>query len=546
MGVLDFIRGIGRKVSAAGPLMSLYRVGQPAWTQRHPEKLAEEGYQKNVIAFRCIKMIASGMASVPWVLKSGRGKTETELDDHPSLKLLRSPNPWQSGPVFFEGHYAYGLIAGNNYLEMVPAGLGNEGEPPTANNPPVQLFTQRPDRMKVIVSQYGTPGAYAYVAHGGRREWRADPATGESAILHHKAFHPLNDFLGMSPLEAAAYAIDQHNQAGAWNMALLQNSARPSGALVYAPKGMEGAVLSEEQYERLRHEVDQMFSGQRNAGRPLILDGGLEWKAMGLSPADMDWINGKHVSAREICLAFGVPPYLLGIPGDATYNNYHEARQGLYEDTILPLLWQYVHAFNSRLMPYFDPARKLRLEIDVDEIPALAPKRAARWQAVQQATWLSTNEKREATGYARLPSKEAELVFVGATMVPLEDAGSAPAEGAGEGEGAKPAVGDGIDASLVGIQQTALNGTQISALVDIAARVASGQLPLETAIGLVTVSFPGIDEQTARSVLEPAEDFSPPDDGAEEVPGEAAAAKRALLERRAIAALVGLNGKGKP
>lgn len=566
MSVRNLFRGLGfgRKVSAAGALLAMYQVAKAAWSGRETTQLAEEGYRKNVVAFRCIKLLASGMAAVPWVLKQGKGKAEKELDTHPVLDLLAAPNPWQSGAVFFEGLFAYYLIAGNTYLEMVPAGIDNAGKPPSAALPPVQLFALRPDRMKVIVSNVGTPGAYAYVVNGQTREWKADPFTGESAILHHKAFNPLNDFLGMSPLEHAAYAIDQHNAASAWNMALLQNSARPSGALVYNPKGAEGAVLTEDQYQRLRLQVDEMFSGQRNAGRPLVLDGGLDWKAMGLSPADMDWINGKHVSAREICLAFGVPPYLLGIPGDATYNNYAEARQGLYEDTLLPLLDSFVDALNARLLPYFDPSRQLRLGIDVDEIPALAPKRAARWQAVTAATWLTPNEKREATGYSALPIEEADRVYQGAALVALEDTGLGEVEaGEAEGEDAskKPAVGSGIDESLVGVQDTALNGTQISSLVDIAARVANGQLPLETAILLVTVSFPGIEQETARAMLAPADGFTPEelgggddagddaedeDDDGEKKPSAAAVAKRALIERRAIAALVGLNAKAKP
>ena len=114
-----------------------------------------------------------------------------------------------------------------------------------------------------------------------------------------------------------------HNAASAWNKALLDNAARPSGALVY--KGEHGANLSEEQFERLRDELAQNFSGAANAGRPLLLEGGLTWQAMSLTPKDMDFLAAKNGAAREIALAFGVPPMLLGIPGDNTYSNYREA-----------------------------------------------------------------------------------------------------------------------------------------------------------------------------------------------------------------------------
>ena len=126
-----------------------------------------------------------------------------------------------------------------------------------------------------------------------------------------------------------------HNAASAWNKALLDNAARPSGALVY--KGENGANLSEEQFERLRDELAANFSGAANAGRPLLLEGGLTWQTMSLSPKDMDFIELKHGAAREIALAFGVPPMLLGIPGDNTYANYREANLAFWRQTVLPL-----------------------------------------------------------------------------------------------------------------------------------------------------------------------------------------------------------------
>ncbi|WP_458694298.1 phage portal protein [Wolbachia endosymbiont (group A) of Andrena hattorfiana] len=137
----------------------------------------------------------------------------------------------------------------------------------------------------------------------------------------------MNDWYGLSPIEAAAYSIDQYNQAGAWNQAMLQNGARPSGAIVVkSAKDGSGGSLSQEQYQRLKEQINDHYSGSVNAGRPILLEGGLEWKEMSLSPRDMDFIESKHSSARDIALAFGVPPQLLGIPGDNTYSKLVEAR----------------------------------------------------------------------------------------------------------------------------------------------------------------------------------------------------------------------------
>lgn len=109
--------------------------------------------------------------------------------------------------------------------------------------------------------------------------------------------------------------LDAHNAAGAWNKALLDNAARPSGALVYGAR--DGERLTNDQFEALKAQLDENYAGAANAGRPVLLEGGMDWKPLSLTPAEMDFTAGKHAAAREIALAFGVPPQLLGIPGDA-------------------------------------------------------------------------------------------------------------------------------------------------------------------------------------------------------------------------------------
>jgi HK97 family phage portal protein len=133
------------------------------------------------------------------------------------------------------------------------------------------------------------------------------------------------------------------------------NSARPSGALVYA--GADGAMLSAVQYERLKKEFADFYQGANNAGRPLVLDGGLDWRPMSLSPRDMDFLEAKHAAAREIALAFGVPPMLLGIPGDNTYSNYQEANRVFWRQSVLPLAGRIGCAFTHWLAPVFGEGR---------------------------------------------------------------------------------------------------------------------------------------------------------------------------------------------
>ena len=340
-----------QKQSAAGPLIALQSAGQPVWTPRDYEALAREGFMQNAICYRCVRMISESAASVPLRVHEGK----QVLDEHPLLSLLQRPNSAQSGSDLLEDWYGHLMVAGNAYLEAV----SNDREV-------IELHVLRPDRMKVVPGDDGWPEFYEYGVAGRSICAFIRALRGKSPSLHMSLFNPLNDHYGMSPIEAAAYSIDIHNAAGSWNKALLDNAARPSGALVYDAKD---ASLSDEQFERLKIELEASHQGAANAGRPLLLGGGLDWKPMGYSPRDMDFIEAKWVAAREIALALGVPPMLLGIPGDNTYSNYQEANRTFWRQTVLPL----VNRTSSALCNWLDESygEGVSLKPDLNNIEAL-------------------------------------------------------------------------------------------------------------------------------------------------------------------------------
>ncbi|MBN9582390.1 MAG: phage portal protein [Afipia sp.] len=368
------------KVSRTAKVLAFESGGRARWTPRDYAALAREGYLANAIVHRAVRLIAENAASCGFLAYEGAREHEA----HALLQLLARPNPRQDGASFFEALYAHMLLAGNAYVEAVT--LGDEVR---------ELHALRPDRMKVVPGPDGWPEAYDYGVSG--RSVRFDQlASRVPPILHLTFFHPLDDHYGLAPIEAAAIAVDTHNASAVWNKALLDNAARPSGALVYS--GPDGAVLSESQFERLKRELTETYQGAANAGRPLLLEGGLDWKAMSLTPKDMDFLDARNAAAREIALAFGVPPMLLGIPGDNTYANFQEANRVFWRHTVLPLVTRVGAALAHWLAPQFGDA--LRLVVDADRIDALAGDRAALWDRIAAAPFLTLNEKREAVGYA--------------------------------------------------------------------------------------------------------------------------------------------------
>lgn len=360
--------------------------GQAVWMRRDYHKFADEGFKRNVIAHSAIRMVATSAAQVPFRLRQMKGRRAGVMATHPLLALLARPNPQQGRAELFEQLFTHRLISGNAFLHAI----GPKGEAP------MELYALRPDRVAIIAGRAGIPKAYRYMVDQRAVDIAVDAITGASRVLHLKHIHPSDDWYGLSPMEAAAYSIDQHNQCAAWNQALLQHGARPSGALLVKAEQGQSGTLNDAQYTRLKQQLDEQFSGPANAGRPLLLEGGLEWREMSLSPKEMDFMSIKNASARDIVLAFGVPPQLLGIPGDNTYSNMKEARAALWEQTIIPAL-RYVEAeLNNWLTPMFDG--NLQLFFDEESLPTQAEKRDAQWARISQATFLSDAEKRSLLG----------------------------------------------------------------------------------------------------------------------------------------------------
>ena len=380
---------IERKASATGRVAALAAgSGRVAWSARDTGTLTRGGFIGNPVAFRAVRLIAEAAAAVPLICQD----RERRYDAHPVLELLRRPNPGQGRAELFEALFGQILLSGNGYLEAV--GVVEEGVP-------AELHVLRSDRMNVVPGADGWPVAFEY-AVGGRKH-RFDMTGSPDPICHIKSFHPSDDHYGLSPLQAAAVAVDVHNSASAWSKALLDNAARPSGAIVY--KGPDGhGNLSAEQYDRLVIEMETHHQGARNAGRPMLLEGGLDWKPMGFSPSDMEFQQTKEAAGREIATAFGVPPMLMGIPGDATYANYQEANRAFYRLTVLPLVARVTAGISHWLSTFTGELVELRP--DLDQIPALAVERDQLWARVGAADFLSEVEKRILLGLPRLQEGE--------------------------------------------------------------------------------------------------------------------------------------------
>ena len=375
-------RWFGRKSAPADA-----RPFVPAWLQneateegfaRSYAEQYEEVYRRNPVGQRSVRLV-SGLLGALTIDAQGGGLSTGS--GQAAGKLVRADG-------LLEAIAANLLLHGNAYVQLIA----------DDHDRPAELCPLRPERVSVVSDEQGWPVGYLYRAAG--RVVRIDKrdALGRMSIAHIKALSPRDDHYGMGCLEAAIAGATVHNRAAKWNKALLDNAARPSGALSYEPA--DGAPLSDEQFKRLKDELAAEFSGAGNAGRPLLLDGGLKWQALSLTPADMDFVALKEGAARDIALAFGVPPVLVGLPGDATYANAREAGRALYRQTVLPMAARILKSLEAMLGDWLGA---VTLAVDTDQVSELADDRAKLWEQVGAAEFLSDAEKRDMLGFEESP-----------------------------------------------------------------------------------------------------------------------------------------------
>ncbi len=401
----------GQKASRTAPITVPLGGGGVIWSPKGYDNFAKETYLKNVTAFRSIDEISTSVASVPWkqFRRIEDDKREIVTDTAVS-EILKRANPQESFGFVMLMATAYLAMAGNSFFERVTPDSGPNKDDIK------ELYTKRPDRMNLKANQTtGQLEKYTYTVDGKSVDWEVDPITGQADILHLKSFHPLDDWYGAAPTESAAREIDTSNASTEWNLNLLQRQGRPG--MVYTLVGQYGDQFMEQLEQQL-----EMRSGPEYAGKDMILAGdkGTGVQPFGWSPTDMDFSEGDLRLMRKIAMAYRVPPMLLGIPGEATFANFKEARLAFWESTI----FYYLNFFRGELNNWLYPKEnkeKFFIDYILDDIPALAVKRDAIWERAQTSDFLTLDEKRELVGKEKYEPTDdpGSIIFIEASKIPI-------------------------------------------------------------------------------------------------------------------------------
>lgn len=387
------------------PVGAAYFMGNDKkWAPKKTRERIEEGYKQNVIVYRAIREIVTGIADIAIEVKRG----DEILTNHPALELLNRPNPMQGGDSFVKQLFTDYLITG----EMACVRYPDSGMP-------VELWPINPMDIEVKAGRKGMPSAYIHKVNNKEKSFPVDEMTGASQMFFMKMYDPTNYWRGMPPLQAAGLSADTHNEGMKWNYSLLRNGARPSGIIKFEGDP-SGNTIS-----RIKEFFKKQIQGSSNAGEIPVLTGGADWQSVDTSPRDMDYINTMREVTKYIAAAFGVPLPLIENDA-ASYNNIEQAKERLWTDTILPLFNEWLNQFGNWLMPMYGD--NLELCANLDDIPALEGVRTRTFERMMNAVEkgvLTADEAREAIGYEPKGGM-ADSLFVNANQIPLDMADSNP------------------------------------------------------------------------------------------------------------------------
>lgn len=306
-----------------------------------------KGYKGLVWVHRCVSEIGQAVGSVPWKTYRMRSDgTKIQIPGHELGQLIEKPNPYYDRRDLMSSWAIYLSLSGNAYWEIVHV-----------DSKPKELYSLRPDWLTPIPDPIRYIRGYALDAgRGNTNEFTVEE------MMHFKYLDPLNEYVGMSPLQAAQRTMETEEAAVNWNKSVFDNAAMPGGFLKVPGQ------LTKPQRQKLEEDLAREFSGS-NLGKPMLLWGGLEWQKMSMDQKDLDWLKQRHLNKYEICAILGVPPQIVGANEDPTYANYDIARTAFWEDTIIPLLEWLQAKINNTLAPYW--GKDIVAGYDISDVPAM-------------------------------------------------------------------------------------------------------------------------------------------------------------------------------
>lgn len=382
-------------------------------------KIVREGYGENLNVYTNVQKLATAAKAVPWDVKTEQrdGELEDTNPDHPVRRLLDRPNPWHTWQYLVEHFIGSLILTGDAYAIL---------NGPTGG-PPREILPLPPHQVKPETGRGANAGPTSYkLQHAGREE-----TLDVEDVVHVWSWSPTDMFDGQGAIEPSAIDVDLLTQFRKWNRALTMNGAQPS-LVAWAEER-----LSDTQYQRLLNQLKEDQAGAANAGDILLLEELAGVDTGSFNPQEMNWVEGMREERRDLAVAMGVPPELVGDPEVKTYNNAKRAQLAIYQQKVFPMLKQVAQILQQKLRAFPDLGDVV-VQVNKEDTPAVQEQRRETMDALVQGVRfgiLTPNEARDMLGMEPADEGADDL---------LRPMSLAPTGGGG-GTGAPPPEGDPLE-----------------------------------------------------------------------------------------------------
>lgn len=247
-------------------------------------------------AYACVNILAGTQASLPlMVYRTDARGVRTVAKDHPLYFVLHdSPNYDQTSVDFWEFMCAGLELQGNAYAIIEKRSDGS-----------VNSLTPVNPSLVTVRRIVGRAIEYSWTEDGKAQKFM------QESILHIRGFggNPLG---GVSPLAMCRQTFKSALSAEKAASTMFANGALPSGVL------STDKTLTPEQRKIAEDLLSEKFAGAINAGRPMLLDNGVKWEQLTISPEDVQMLETRRFGVEEVCRIFGVPPHMIGHTENST------------------------------------------------------------------------------------------------------------------------------------------------------------------------------------------------------------------------------------
>jgi len=325
-----------------------------------------------------------------------------EITNGDLVEILDTPNDYMTNVEFMETTICHLDLRGNAFWEFVGE---REKTPISANNPPREIHVLNPNNMFIMPDAKQFIKGYVYTVNGKMIPFETNE------ILHLKYTDPNSEHYGMGSVEPLINTLVSERNAMSYNQKFFENSAIPDGVLSTPD------TLSSKVYDRVKESWESKYKGVRNSHKVAILEKGLEYKHIGISQREADFIESRKMNREEIIAATGLFPVILGLEV-ANYATARVQERMFWSSTLKPKARKIDQALNSFFVPHY--GENIFVEHDFSEVEALKSDKSEELVRLFNGGLITQNEAREILNKPSID--DGNILYVNPQMIPVSQA----------------------------------------------------------------------------------------------------------------------------